>query len=295
MLTLVKCSVGKLTARLGGIFCDDKQIVGFNLYKRGVKREAGFSKDHLDQLVSQDKFIGFVGFFSAEPNNEDPSFTTSALGDRYQTTPGAVRWTFSFGKGTCFHKQLYKLNASEDYEITFVDSLGRELVKVNKDGTFSGFKVKLFVGNRNIKLGAEDLTSTLMVDLLAEEIENWNLNAQFIESDDIDFKEINPIAELSIEVPNLVAGQTTTTILVTNACSDAQVTGLNTLTNWKIERNGVLEAPTAITSLNGSYTFTHTAFNANDKIRFLTNVSGYPVYPLDFNYYVGASNIEIVS
>ena len=296
-LTQAKCSLSQLTARLGGLFCDDERIVKLNLYTRGVKRDPStFDKSELDTLIAQDKFIGALEFFSEEDNYGDPSYTESTSGDRYKNNDGSVRFSFMFmRKGNCFHNQLYKLDRSENYSVTFITESGKELCKLTKDGKYAGFDSNLFVDNKKLKFGAEGGGSTLLVDILSYELKDWNLRAVMVEADDFDFREIAPIAELNLDVPNLVAGATTTVVKVTTTCSDAEVAGLTTAANWKMVVNGVKTAITSVSAVNGTYTFTHPALVAGQKIQFITDVAGYPVYVLDSNYYVGESQEEVVA
>lgn len=296
MLTQVKCNVSELTARLGGFFCDEERIVKLNLYKRGVKRDPStFDKTALDALISEDKFIGALEFFSEEDNYGDPSYTESAAGDRYKNNDGSVRFTFNFmRKGNCFHKQLHRLDRSENYSITFVTESGKELCKLTKDGMYAGFDCNLFVDNKKLKFGAEGGGSTLMVDILSYELKDWNSKAILVEANDFDFKEINPITEVNIEIQNLAASTTTTVVKVTTACSNAEVSGLTTAANWKMIVNGNKSAITSISGLNGTYTLTHGVFAIGQKIQFVLDVAGYPVYVLDTNYYVGESVVKIV-
>ena len=296
-LTQAKCSLSQLTARLGGLFCDDERIVKLNLYKRGVKRDPStFDKSELDTLIAQDKFIGALEFFSEEDNYGDPSYTESTSGDRYKNNDGSVRFSFMFmRKGNCFHNQLYKLDRSENYSVTFITESGKELCKLTKDGKYAGFDSNLFVDNKKLKFGAEGGGSTLLVDILSYELKDWNLRAVMVEADDFDFREIAPIAELNLDVPNLVAGATTTVVKVTTTCSDAEVAGLTTAANWKMVVNGVKTAISSVSAVNGTYTFTHHALVAGQKIQLITDVAGYPVYVLDSNYYVGESQEEVVA
>ena len=296
-LTQAKCSLSQLTARLGGLFCDDERIVKLNLYTRGVKRDPStFDKSELDTLIAQDKFIGALEFFSEEDNYGDPSYTESTSGDRYKNNDGSVRFSFMFmRKGNCFHNQLYKLDRSENYSVTFITESGKELCKLTKDGKYAGFDSNLFVDNKKLKFGAEGGGSTLLVDILSYELKDWNLRAVMVEADDFDFREIAPIAELNLDVPNLVAGATTTVVKVTTTCSDAEVAGLTTAANWKMVVNGVKTAITSVSAVNGTYTFTHPALVAGQKIQLITDVAGYPVYVLDSNYYVGESQEEVVA
>jgi hypothetical protein len=290
MLYEVKCGLSDLIARLGGMFCDGKQIVGFNLYTRDVKRDmATFNKTALDEIIQQDKFIGCVKFFTAENAYEDPTFATSAMGDRYKQTPGSVRWKFTFMKGVRFHNEMSELDGSSSYSIAFVDIDGKEYAKKNLDGTISGFKINIFTDNLRIRTAAEGQGSNMWVDILAEEIEAWNKQSVVIGSSEFKFTDIEPIEEVELKVPVLTAGATTTVIEITRAGSDAQMVGLTDKDNWEIVSDEVEGPITALTSVAGKYTFTHAALVTNKTVYFKTNMDGYPIYVLDTGYYVGKS------
>ena len=297
MLTQVKCNVSELTARLGGFFCDEERIVKLNFYKRGVKRDpATFNKTALDTLISQDKFIGALEFFSEEDNYGDPSYTESAAGDRYKNNDGSVRFKFNFmRKGNCFHKQLHRLDRSENYSVTFITESGKELCKLTKDDKYAGFDCNLFVDNKKLKFGAEGGGSTLMVDILSYELKDWNSKAILVEASDFDFKEINPITEVNIErMVTYGSDRTYSLVVVATACSNAKVTGLTTAANWKMIVNGTKTAITSISEVNGEYTITHPPVSNGSSIKFLLESNGYPVYSLDTNYYVGESEYSNV-
>ena len=124
----------------------------------------------------------------------------------------------------------------------------------------------------------------------------WQGHSAIVESSEIDFNDLNPITGVSVDITTpLIAAATSTKVLVTNQCANSRVTGLTIPANWKLRRNGALEAVTAVTELNGEYTFTHAALVANQEVSFEINEAGYPVYVLDTDYYAGKSITEKVS
>ena len=113
MLEKNKCNSVVSTARLGGLFCDEKPIVGFMLKKKGYSIDpASFDKDALDLLIQEDKMIGMISYFSVENNDEDAAFATSGTGNRSKTREGIKRWTFMFDKGACFQNEFLRVYSS---------------------------------------------------------------------------------------------------------------------------------------------------------------------------------------
>ena len=56
MLKIQTCADANLVARLGGMFCNDKQVAGFYLKRKGFSIDpATFDKTALDKLISEDK------------------------------------------------------------------------------------------------------------------------------------------------------------------------------------------------------------------------------------------------
>lgn len=297
MLKIKKCSISELVARMGGLFCDEDQVAGFILADRSVRFDpATFNKTILDGFIQKDLLIGTLRFFSAEDADVDPTYTDSSTGESTKQTLGIKKWNFMFNKGNCFQNELQKLDKSERYSIFLVFTDGSILGQYMKDGTVKGFNVKLFTGIKKVKTAAEGGGSTLRVDLMPDAMKYWQGQSALVESDEIDFTELNPVTGVSVDIASpLVADATSTKVLVTNQCADSRVSGLTTPANWKMRRNGTLEAVTAVTEQNGEYTFTHAALVANQDISFEINEAGYPVYVLDTDYYAGKSITEKVS
>ncbi|WP_278494941.1 hypothetical protein [Chryseobacterium arthrosphaerae] len=297
MLKIKKCSISDMVARLGGLFCDEEQVYGFLLMDRSVRIDpATFTKTVLDNLIQQDKIIGAVKFFSAEDIDVDPSYTDSSTGESTKNNDGIKKWNFMFNKGNCFQNEIQKLDRSERYAIAPIFKDGSILCQYMKDGRIKGFNVKLFTGIKKIKTAAEGGGSVLRVDLLPDAMKYWQGHSAIVESSEIDFNDLNPITGVSVDITTpLIAAATSTKVLVTNQCANSRVTGLTIPANWKLRRNGALEAVTAVTELNGEYTFTHAALVANQEVSFEINEAGYPVYVLDTDYYAGKSITEKVS
>lgn len=296
-LTIKKCNAEDQVARLGGRFCDEDQVSGFILADRSVKFDpVAFTKTVLDDLIQKDKIIGTAKFFSADDNDEEANFTTSSTGKRSKNTQGIKRWKFMFNKGNCFQNELQKLDKSERYAILLVMQDGAVLGALLNDGKIKGFDASLFTGIKKVKTTAEGVGSTLEVDLEPDAMKYWQGQSVLFESDEIDFTQLNPVTGVSIDITTpLVAAATSTKVKISNACASSVVTGLTTPANMKMRRNGTLEAITAITEVNGEYTFTHAALVANDMVSFEINEAGFPVYVLDTDYYAGKSITEKVS
>ncbi|MDQ1855757.1 hypothetical protein [Chryseobacterium sp. WLY505] len=296
-LTIKKCNAEDQVSRLGGRFCDEDQVSGFILADRSVKFDSEtFTKTVLDDLIQRDKIIGTVKFFSAEDNDEEANFTSSSTGKRSKNTLGIKRWKFMFNKGNCFQNQLQLLDKSERYAIFLVMQDGSVLGALLNDGKIKGFDANLFTGIKKVKTTAEGVGSTLEVDLEPDAMKYWQGQSVLFENDEIDFTQLNPVTGVSVDITTpLVAAATSTKVKISNICASSVVTGLTTPANWKMRRNGTLEAVTAVTEQNGEYTFTHAALVANQDISFEINEAGYPVYVLDTDYYAGKSITEKVS
>lgn len=297
MLTVKKCNVAGLLARLGGLFCDEGMVTGIIFADRRVRFDpATFSKTILDEFIQNDMIIGNVKIDAAEDADVDPAFTDLANGKSIQNTIGLKKWNVTFYKNGCFQNELNKLNKSERYSIFLVFEDGSVLGAQLNDGTIKGFDVALFTGIKKVKVAADGGGSTLRIDLTTSAMKYWQGQSVSFVSDEVSFDELNPVTGISVDITSpLVAAATTTKIKISNKCADSAVSGLDTPANWKLRRNGVLESVTAIAETNGEYTFTHTALVANDKISFEINQGGFPVYILDTDYYAGKSETEKVA
>ena len=292
----LSCLLSEFIPRIGGSYCPSKPLVRFILKRKGFSIDPlTFDKEALNLLIAQDKIVGPFDFFSVEDNDQEADFATSVNKTRTQTIPGTKGFRFMFNKGNCFQNEINKLDNSSNYEFVPIFQDGGALWAVNSDGTVKGFDANLFVMVFKVQTSADVAGSTLEIDITPKGMGAWQGGSGMYEGVEFGFDEINPVAGLNIELPILTAGATTTTIKITELCADSAVSGLTSIANWKMERNGVLENVTGtITEVNGKYTFTHGALVANNKVRFMTMSAGYPVYVLDTNYYSGSSAIETV-
>lgn len=291
MLTLVKCNLTGLTARLGGLFCVDKRVIGMVLVERGIKFDpATLTKSVFDEYIQRDQVIGTIKFQEVVDANVERAFKTiDVTGEDIPTTMGLKKWTATFYKGGRWQNELHKLEGSKRYSALFIFSDGSFLVKQLKDGMARGYDITLFNGIRNLTVGTDPAAITLMINLEPYEMEGWQGSSAEYISSDIDFVEMAPIEEVVINVPILTAGATTTKVQINRAGTDSPALGLVSKDNWKMYRNGVPEAITALNQLGEDYTFTHAALVTNDEISFRTEMTGHPVYILSSAYFVGKS------
>lgn len=297
MLIANYCPTTEMMPLLGGKFCGTKRMSGFFLFERGVSFAPSFTKEDLDELVQQGKAVGFISPDSLADNNADATFSETNTLVRNQTKSGRKGWTFSFYKSNCFQNELNKLNNSENWAIAPVLEDGSIVLWKSKNGNFFPFNAKTFVSIYNQPiLGGEDAGSTIEIDLVGS-LDQWQNNGQTVAATDFEWNEVNPVAGLNIEVPVLVASATTTVVTIKNLCSSATVSGLTTPAKWKMYRNGVSESVSAVAEnvANQTYTFTHAALVAADKIYFSTEEDGLPIYVLDSAYYTGQSATQIVA
>ena len=296
MLLQNTCNVSLMTPKLGGLFCDEKAVVGFLLKRRGFEIDpATFNKTALDTLVQEEKLIGSVSFFNAEDNDEEASYSTSITGERTKIRDGIKRYRFMFDKGSCFQNELNKLDNSSDWEFIPVFEDGKALFAVKKDGKLIGFDAKLFTGTRKLKLTDEMAGPSLEVEIQRTGMTYWQNSSGVYESDEFGFNELSPVAGLNITFGVLTA-KATTVVTVTNLCSDSVVTGLTTTNVWKMSRNGVLEPISGVSFDPGTqkYRLNHNVLVAGDKVSFLTSENGINVVAVDTNYYSGVSDTKTV-
>lgn len=296
MLIANYCPQSEMMPFLGGKFCGTKRMIGFILFEAGTKFSATLTKVGFDTLVQEGKVLGFIRPDGLEDNNEDPNYNTSNMGVRSQTSEGRKGWKFLFKKSNCFQNELNKLNQSEEWDFAPVLEDGSIVLWQTKSGDYRAFASKCFVGIYNLPImGGDETGSSLEVDLVGS-LNNWQNDGVVVSSNEFDFNEFNPVAGLRIEVPALVAGATTTTVKVTNLCSDAAIVGLTEPDSWKIDTDGVLAAPTGIAynQATQNYTFTHPVLVAGKKMTFLTSENGNPIIVKDTSYYSGKSLTETV-
>nr|DAX81259.1 MAG TPA: hypothetical protein [Caudoviricetes sp.] len=297
MLKQSFCGSAEMIARLGGAFCGEKLVTGFALLDRRVEIDpATFNKTALDKIIQEDKFIGKISFFNVEDNDQEADYNTSVRKERSRSIPGTKGYRFTFDKGSSFQNELAKLDNSDNYSFVPIFEDGSALFAIKANGKLMGFACKLFVGVKKLKTTSEVSGSTLEVDILPDAMIYWQKSENVFESDEFSFNEINPIIKLAVSTGVLTNTATTTKVKVTEAFSNANVTGLTDASKWKIEEDGVIGNITnvAYDASAQEYTLTHSALTTGKKVRFITSDNGLRVISLDTNYYTGESELKSV-
>jgi len=297
MLKQSFCGSAEMIARLGGAFCGEKLVTGFALLDRRVEIDpATFNKTALDKIIQEDKFIGKISFFNVEDNDQEADYNTSVRKERSRSIPGTKGYRFTFDKGSSFQNELAKLDNSDNYSFVPIFEDGSALFAIKANGKLMGFACKLFVGVKKLKTTSEVSGSTLEVDILPDAMIYWQKSENVFESDEFSFNEINPIIKLAVSTGVLTNTATTTKVKVTEAFSNANVTGLTDASKWKIEVDGTLGNITnvAYDASAQEYTLTHSALATGKKVRFITSDNGLRVISLDTNYYTGESELKSV-
>lgn len=297
MLKQSFCGSAEMIARLGGAFCGEKLVTGFALLDRRVEIDpATFNKTALDKIIQEDKFIGKISFFNVEDNDQEADYNTSVRKERSRSIPGTKGYRFTFDKGSSFQNELAKLDNSDNYSFVPIFEDGSALFAIKANGKLMGFACKLFVGVKKLKTTSEVSGSTLEVDILPDAMIYWQKSENVFESDEFSFNEINPIIKLAVSTGVLTNTATTTKVKVTEAFSNANVTGLTDASKWKIEEDGVIGNITnvAYDASAQEYTLTHSALATGKKMRFITSDNGLRVISLDTNYYTGESELKSV-
>nr|DAT00795.1 MAG TPA: hypothetical protein [Caudoviricetes sp.] len=297
MLKQSFCGSAEMIARLGGAFCGEKLVTGFALLDRRVEIDpATFNKTALDKIIQEDKFIGKISFFNVEDNDQEADYNTSVRKERSRSIPGTKGYRFTFDKGSSFQNELAKLDNSDNYSFVPIFEDGSALFAIKANGKLMGFACKLFVGVKKLKTTSEVSGSTLEVDILPDAMIYWQKSENVFESDEFSFNEINPIIKLAVSTGVLTNTATTTKVKVTEAFSNANVTGLTDAGKWKIEEDGVIGNITnvAYDASAQEYTLTHSALATGKKVRFITSDNGLRVISLDTNYYTGESELKAV-
>lgn len=297
MLKQSFCGSAEMIARLGGAFCGEKLVTGFALLDRRVEIDpATFNKTVLDKIIQEDKFIGKISFFNVEDNDQEADYNTSVRKERSRSIPGTKGYRFTFDKGSSFQNELAKLDNSDNYSFVPIFEDGSALFAIKANGKLMGFACKLFVGVKKLKTTSEVSGSTLEVDILPDAMIYWQKSENVFESDEFSFNEINPIIKLAVSTGVLTNTATTTKVKVTEAFSNANVTGLTDAAKWKIEEDGVIGNITnvAYDASAQEYTLTHSALATGKKVRFITSDNGLRVISLDTNYYTGESELKSV-
>lgn len=299
------CTQKELLPLLGGKFCGSKILTGFNFISRGTKIDPEtFGKTELDELVQNGQFLGYLSFDQGEDNNADPSYSETTQNKRVQKIRGRKGWVTTFEKSVCFDNQIDKLNNSQSWAVIPVLEDGSAVFKKNTDGTIEGFDCRLFHSIYNLPLTADVTGSMLEIDL--EETADWQALKGLYSPDDFSFREIEPVAGVSIEIDetSFVSGQLAIGFEadVNYLCSSDAIVGIeDDLSIWLAVVNG---SGIGIQSINVAvedptkFTFrlqTATPLLSGDKVSIELNDGINTIVPVDTAYITGSSQTATVA
>lgn len=292
MLKRLNCESEALLPLLGGRWCPMGRMVGFGMLERGVEIDpANFGKDQVDELIASGQMIGFVEFWTAENSNTDPQTATATSGEESERIAGLKGWSFVFDKSILFQNELNKLKNSDRYAPFPILEDGNAVFAVKKNGKLTGFDSRLFVGIYDIPLTADVTGANLRIQLTRFATELYQSSSDVVVADEFRFTDIKPVEGLRIELDPIVDGATSITATITSLGVGSPVVGLTDMANWKISKDGVLSAPSAIAynATTKKYSFTTTAVSDGQEVQLLTSADGNPVYVKDTAYYSGQS------
>jgi len=153
-------------------FCDPETLgdfVGINLYAKGSGRYSitGTLKTLITNDIKALRRLPYRELYSFENNNAENETNTSNLQVMSVVRAGKPSFTFTFTKGTQFHKSLYSKMANSKWDYTFEFTNG-ELMALSNDGlTLEPFKGgMLSVQSINFASGTDLQTSTATLQLL---------------------------------------------------------------------------------------------------------------------------------
>ncbi len=185
-------------------------------------------------------------------------FTDNSEAAVYETTPLAVmavrdgRYNFKFDikENLCLHKAMFTHRAISG-RVFFFDVDNQLLGTTDSDGNFMGFRILLLNTEKLMISNGTVSTKSPVVVVLADNLElDQNgalLDASFINS-------LNRLTDVTLTIVSAAAAQIVVTVEVT--CDGTPVNGLALADFALTETDGDVQAITAVTEDDGTYTLT---------------------------------------
>lgn len=242
-------------------FGDAKGIV---LFEKGWSKTVASGTFNLTEYTNDVKsldafpFVGIYDFTQDTPENEK---NTSSLGVITEIRAGKPQFSFSYTKGSCFHKSLYNKrgNGLWDFGILFETGI---LLATNSDASeIKGFDGgMLSVETFKFQQGTDPQMSTAMIQLL--DAVEFNARHTFFRYTDVgDLDDVQGAIETAITITDDIEdGDTTFTASITSNCNtDNTLLGLDDEAYYVLL--GTQASATTISSVTysattGLYTFT---------------------------------------
>lgn len=245
-------------------------------YPKGFIKVANTFSESLATEVNQAYFETkvqegvFVPFLGADNNELPPAEdVTQELANGVQRIVRSGKPVFNFGYlngGYYLHKIFSSYKGNNFGKVLLVFENGKILVATNQSGTeWSGFDVGMFTSQYTPNTGSEDEQVTAMMQLV--NTEQFEKLGAIVDSETLGFDPNFLQGVIESKVTVLSASTTSVTASVVALFNTAiNIEGL-TDNEFKVTVDGVEDAVTAVTYLNGVYTITiTTALTAGDVV-----------------------------
>ena len=228
-----------------------------------------FTEDDIVELIQTGVWIPLVGSKQFTNNTPDPTTEEYTGGIINVIRNGLPQYQWDFDKGVNFHRSLYGLNGSNNFDVAIVDKGGNLVFALSPDGlSVSGFDAGM-TNTRTFMPPTGDTSSmtSFEIQLTNEDQFNRRLEVMTAENAPTDFNNLWAIVGVVLNIINTPAvGGTSLNVQVRSIGN--RTYGVNSLdvTNFRLVNTttNALVTPSAVTAQtgDGNYTLTVAALTA---------------------------------
>lgn len=215
--------------------------------------------DTLDEATYKTQLKTLVAFplnkiFNFEQPTPENEKNTSSTGEMTEIRAGKPQFSFSFDRGSYFHKVLYDKRGKSRWDIALIFETGI-LFATNQDDTkLIGFDGgMLSIETFKLLQGTDPEISTAMLQLL--NADQFNRKNVFFTFDKLGFNanDVDGVLETVLTYPTAPAAGTTFSVNVVSASNSEEViTGLDDVTKWRL--GGAQASATTISTVTFNVT-----------------------------------------
>ena len=220
---------------------------------------------YIQLLQAQGNLIILKGLTTFTDNSSDDIIETLEDGTKIVTTLGLYEFAVVFIKGLGFHAALHSLNSFGSYDMLFVDRDGNILGTKATDGSLKGFSVGMMQAN---KLTWPSDAAGQKEGIMFQFTTRAELDTNYVYIQQTQLGTYEPQNQDGINevvLDGAVPVDSATTWVVTAVSKNNYNAWTGGLTgDFKLTRDGVVEAQTVVETPDGTYTFTVASIGSDE-------------------------------
>lgn len=226
-------------------------------------------EEYAKELQAQGKLIVLKGAKTFTDNSSEDIIETLEDGTKQVATLGLYEFALTFINGLAFFAALHSLNSFGSYNVLFVDRDGNILGTKSDSGSLKGFSLNMLQAMK-LSFPSDSVGQKEGIGFQLSNRSELDQNYIFIQQTSLGTfypQNLDGINEVVLSFNSVPVDAATSLVVNAKLKQNQQgFTGADDVSNFIVKVNATTVTPTAVTEVDGKYTFTISALSNNDVV-----------------------------